>query len=459
MSPYYPAAASNIGYYESMYMGQSNALNVFVDSVAGSDGNDGLTAGTALQTIAAVYQKFPVLALDGATITVNLAAGAAGAVASYPVTTIMLGGYSGAQALYRYRGPAMALATLTGTGVNHIVGGLTFATVGRRTTITVAPSPTWTVNNLRGKFARIRRGADQVFYEIPIAENTANVLTLDCDSMSAVGLGTDTLDIVTPGAKFTSLNATLEIGVFGCAGFLPTPAFWGNTPTAAFERCHLSDFPIAAGVHGLTFDRCTLDNTPFFKGGNVGFVNTCLTLGIKLSCMSMEFATISRPDSGTSPINTTVSVELMSANLLLIGNPDGVGQYLPHRNVGVYGQSLAARGAIHVVGGGSIFWADDGSSGFTPAAVALFGSGNAGPFVWAVHGGQARIGTTAGATPFTVGTGTGNPLRVGKGAAIAYGTAVGAFEEAAGFNGNFHRMFAGTVTAPTGDASRIFVAV
>lgn len=436
-------------------------IDIYVDAATGDDANDGLTPATALQTIPAVYTKFPLAALSGATVTIHLAAGPGDTVADYPVRTVWLGGYENATSTYRYRGPAMVPATLA-TGSPTPAGTLAATAVGRRTRIDVAPNPGWTVNDLRGAFARITRGADQVFFELPIAENDADSVFVDTTGIAGVLLGTDTLEIVTPGARIVSSAPTLSVSINGNAGYLPTQDyFWVGTDKAqAFERIHLSDFPTAMNVGGLTFDRCVLDNTPFFKGGNCAMINTVLTLGVKLSCMGMEFPIDGRPDSPSSPIDTTVSVEVTSFDIFLVGNPDGPGQYWAHRNVSVYNESNAQRGAIHVVGYGSMFWADDGS--FGPAPVALLGAGNAGPFIWCVHGGQARINTTAGGAPYTVGTGTGNPLRVGVGAsnpAIAYGAGAGAFEEVAGFNGNFQRFLNGTAAAPLGDGSRIFVAV
>jgi hypothetical protein len=437
-------------------------LNVYVDSTNGSDANTGLTPLTALKTINAVYSKFPMWTLGGAKMTVNLAAGTSNTVASYPVRTVVTKGGDGAVQTYRYRGPAMVPATLT-TGPTSVTGGLTITATGRRTQIDVAPSPAWTVEDLQGKFLRITRGGVKVVFEIPIAQNTtASRIFIDDEKLAPLVQATDTIEIVTPGAMLVSDVATLQILITGMSGYLPCQSFWGTDDNSqTFERIHISDFPVAMGVGGLTFDRCIIDNTPFIKQGSVSHINTIYSLGVKLSCMGTEFAIEGRPDSPSDPINTSVAMELVSFNLFLIGNPDGPGQYWPKRNMSVYNSGFAARGAIHVVGGGSLFYADDG--GFVPsgAPVSLGGSGSLGPFIWAVFGAQVRINTTAGVSPRTWGTGTGSPLRVGPNnagnAAIAYGTGVGAFEEVAGFNGNFTRVFAGTAAAPTGDPSRITI--
>ena len=451
-----PTRQSNFTpYLVSQPAGGPAALDVYVDPVLGSDLNPG-TAALPLATVAAVYVKYPLAAFSRATVTVHLV-GDGATLIDFPVSTLIVNGGDAAENLYRYRGPQMILATLA-TGAATVVGGLTPAVSDRRTTITVAPNPGWTVSDLQGHYLRVTRAGLKVVFEIPICANTANVITVDDEKLSPLIQAGDTIEIVTWGARFVSTEATLQILITGNAGYIPTPMFWGPTdPSSTFERVYFDDYPLAMQVGGLTFDRCGMNNFPFFKGGSIGHINCIYTLGFKTASMSVEFGIAGRPDSVTDPIDTTVAMELLvlPAGLLLIGNPDGVGQYMAKRNVSIYAGGSATRGAIHVVGMGSMFWADDGT--LAPnGAVALGGSGNLGPYIWAIHGGQVRVNTTAGASPPTYGTGTGSPLRVGKGAAVAYGTAAGAYEEAAGFNGNFHRMFAGTVTAPTGDASRIF---
>lgn len=457
-SPYTKLMRQETGDYN-----EPPSIDIYVDAVNGDDARDGATAATALKTLHEVYLRIPDLVGNDGGLTIHLADDGAGGVADYPVNELRLGGAAGWFNAYRYRGPQMVLVTPT-TGDATIVGGLTATLVGQRTRIDVAPNPGWTVNDFQGKFLRVTRGGELVFFELPIAENDADSVFIDTRTgISANIQAGDTIEIVQPGAKFVSTSNGLCIFIRGHAGCLPTDsAFWATYETdkqaASFERVHIGDFPVMAGVHGLTFDRCVLDNTPFFKGGSVSFINTICTLGIKLSCMSLEFPIQGRPDTPTSPIHQTIgdaSVELLCTEILLIGNPDGIGQYKTFRNVSVYNQANVNRGAIHVVGMGSMFWASDSNDALAVNA-ALLGSNNVGPFIWCIHGGQARINTTAGANPPTEGTGAGDPLRVGKGAAIAYGTAAGAFEEVAGFNGNFHRMLAGTAAAPTGDASRIF---
>jgi hypothetical protein len=67
-------------------------------------------------------------------------------------------------------------------------------------------------------------------------------------------------------------------------------------------------------------------------------------------------------------------------------------------------------------------------------------------------GGRARLNDSIAKVTIT---GTGGDLKVGNGAAVAYGTGVGNFSEVLGWNGNFTRVLGGTATAPTGDTSQI----
>ena len=344
-------------YLVSQPLGGPANIDVFVDSVAGSDLNPG-TAALPLATVSAVYRNYPLSAISGAFVTINLV-GDGTNVIDYPVRTLVVNGGDAAQNAYRYRGPQMVLATLA-SGLDTVVGGLTPAVSGRRTTITVAPNPGWTVNDLRGRYLRVTRAGEKVVFEIPICANTTNVVTVDDEKLSPLVQATDTIEIVTWGARFVSDTPTLQILITGNAGYVPSPYFWGAVDeSATFERIFFGDFPLAMQVGGLTLDRCGMDNFPFIKGGSIAHFNCIYPLGLKVSSMSTEFGISGRPDSPTDPINTTVAMELLVlAGQFLIGNPDGIGQYMAKRNVSVYDTTNAARGAIHVVGMGSMFWAD-----------------------------------------------------------------------------------------------------
>ena len=86
-------ASGNIFSDDTLVGGQGVELNaavsqdVYVDSVNGSDDNDGKTTGTALLTIQAVRKKFPASYTNGAKIRINLAGvGGFGSSATAPAT-------------------------------------------------------------------------------------------------------------------------------------------------------------------------------------------------------------------------------------------------------------------------------------------------------------------------------------------------------------------------------------
>ena len=85
---------------------------------------------------------------------------------------------------------------------------------------------------------------------------------------------------------------------------------------------------------------------------------------------------------------------------------------------------------------------------------AIIGNGNSGVGVRAEN--NATVILRGGTTRTTI-TGTGGALRTGGSglASIAYGAGAGAWEEVAGYNGNFTRKNEGTAAAPISDASRI----
>jgi hypothetical protein len=445
---------------------QSGTLNVYINALFGRDENDGLSPTTALATLRALFEKYPLELVGPAQVIVNLAAGGALAdeQAAYVCDTIRLSGGTASNNRYHFRGPAMVLAPIS-TGTFSQFNGFTFTAEGHRTRVDVTLNPGWQPGELCGLFARFRQGQSQLksAFEQVITENGDTYFYVDTEEIiPELNPLSTSIDICQPGAAISNENADGSVWILGNGSANPAAElYWGvENLGAAFERIQFDAFVYSSNVPGLTFDRCTINFFPSWIGGTVGHFNTSYPGGVKLSCGSLEYPITGRPDALGDPSGTGYGTEFQAFELVLVGNPDAIATYKAWRNVSVYFQSLATRGAIHVYGMGSIFYASELALFFNPCA--LQGADNAGPFIWCVQGGQAHINTTAGADPLTTGTGTGNPLRVGIGAAnpaIAYGTGAGAYQAAAGFNGNFHRMLAGTAAAPTGDASRIFTPV
>jgi hypothetical protein len=133
------------------------------------------------------------------------------------------------------------------------------------------------------------------------------------------------------------------------------------------------------------------------------------------------------------------------------GTNFGGGCYVATANFSVYrcgsfqGHGLLVEGPCLFVAAGS---------GAATTSAAVLGTGNSGAGIKCMFGGIARVNSNATEEKTAITGGLG-ALMVTVGAAVAYGTGVGEFEEVAGYNGNFTRMLEGTATAPTADTSLI----
>ena len=426
----------------------ADSFNVFVDGASGSDGNDGLTAGTALQTIAKAYEIFPTNTFPfGGTdpvVTINLADNGAGGVQTYgPLHLIRIGSASALRTNYRFVGPPMVAATIAGstsapldvvpaTQVDQ-TGTPSVAADARRCRLNATTAaPGWTIDQHQGLFARITRGGSLVIPEIPITKNSANQVFIDDEGVVADVLAGDTLEIVTPGARI--LGPAADLGIFlltgsgsGFVGFL-NPA-----EIAHFTRLSL-ETPLVAGVQGLAFDRCAFSGIIMSgRGGSAGFANCLVTA-------QWAWDAPERMDSSANPsgtfIATTGRMSIVSFRRLLFRG----GSANFSRRVSVW--DGAGADAIRTEGVTCLtFNTVVQGSGTTGAGIHVEGKNG----IVKINGGDD-----------TLITGTGGDLQVATGAVISYGTGVGEFEEVAGFNGNFTRVLEGAAAAPTGDASVIF---
>ncbi|GAG08173.1 unnamed protein product, partial [marine sediment metagenome] len=255
----------------------------------------GLSPATALETVQALYRKFPAYVSQGSRIRINLAGvGGFGADATdplvYEVETLLLGG--GGLALgndYQYLGAEMvpitpasgpATAALDTPPAVAIAGGSAKAggTLSVRFDFTVA-APAWTVNDFQGKFLRITRGGVKVVYEMPIARNAADTITCRIPGVAPLILDSDTAEIVEPAIQF--INPTIANSgpvIVGRTGDVDI-----NTPDSqlgsAFVRCC---FPTGCKIRNAlfaTFDRCNLDDGgwgAYIDTSNLDFINcTC----------------------------------------------------------------------------------------------------------------------------------------------------------------------------------------
>ncbi len=463
-------------------------LDVYVDGLNGRDTNSGTSPTAALQTLPAVRRRFPKYMTNNASLTVHLAGvGGFGASATsrleYVAADLWVGGGGEApQQSYNFRGPQMVTAkTLTGAPLDGQMMGIALAAIpaitcrndttpdalGCRNRIVPAVSPGWTPNQLRGKFARLMRGANMVSFEAPITENDANVFYLDSQYLfvSIPLLATDTLDIVEPAVNLrgpsTVANIYLEemyihgegAGSADGATFWPPPVIWRG---ATFERIAFQGSGVGIGgiptfrVPGLTLDRCQFDIGFTIKYGSTCAYANCVVQGRGLGYASHHgggtqgFYTEMRPDSLTSPVDPDAG----KYDLVVCNEAFSVsGQLVIEMGVSAYG-SPVPYGAVDVEGPGAFLYIQHSC---------LLGKENAGYGLSVSMGAEASVSGQAGVPANTrgrteiAGSAANKALVITQDDGVAivscgYGDGVGEFGELAGYNGNFTRL---------GDSSRI----
>ena len=433
-------------------------LDVYVDSVNGSDNNDGLSQATALETFGALYEKFSLDMYGGSGLIVNLVNDTA-AVVQYVVDGYLRLGEGGRVISSNpvvYRGPEMILfvpATGPSTAALDVVPAVrvdqtgTPSGTGNQTRLDfTAAAPGWTPNDFRRRFVRVTRGASRVFDELPISSNGASSLTVDTTGIVGNILATDTVEIVETAvhivggaADFANLSILKKSGASGIVGVLP------DALGATFTRIAFDEI-ICEDVSGVQFDRChfSLNNQggTSFTRGSVAFKNCIASWELfLLGATETPVASV----AGDTPLNAAAVGVTQLDGALHIGSANpiaysaGIGIFIPTHTYSNYGDGIRVNGV--------------GSKLVQKAGIPIIGAGS--QFgIRCSNGGVAHV---LGGTETEI-TGTSGDLSVGTGAAVSYGTAAGEFEEVAGWNGNFTRMLEGTPTAPTGTTSRITTA-
>lgn len=434
-------------------------VNVFVDAVNGDDRNGGRSADHALQTIEQVYRRFPTQVYQGAQIIVNLAGvGGFGTDATaeqvYTLDTLLLGADAPFSNQFLYRGPEMVTAApilATGSAVPTLDAvtptqqcdqdGTPSAT-GQSTRLNFNPSPAWTVNDLGNKhvFILVRdvNGAKR-FFEMPVAANGANFLVVNTPDMDGLIVNTDTVRIVYPGARLD--GSVANFGTLVVVGNSSTSGAVNNDAT--FERLTLTS--IQTTGTGLQFDRCRGSTIQGWIHKFASFVNcSAFFVGILIAS---SIKPTPRDDASDPVTSTGVQVALVvrgNANSgLTVGSSLSVFGFNGPRGAVLFAENVSVYGGTGILCTYSIL----GLGG----SVAVQGSGNSGVGLKAQAGGIIQIN---GGDLATI-TGAGGDLQVDAGAAISYGTGVGQFEEAIGYNGNFTRVLEGTAVAPLGLPSYI----
>lgn len=405
------------------------SIVVYVDSANGDDTNDGTKQSTPLKTIAQVYRAVASAAGNGARIIVNLAGPSTGtSPQEYPVYDLIFQGHA-------FRGPEMILAPVSTATAALDVAPATAQTNRTRLNFTTA-APAWASNELRGYFVRIKRNGALQFPELPIAGNDADRIYVNTASLAADVLATDTVEIVRPGAKFVALNSDLGVPVVQLSGQSGTSFF----QYSSLERVEVGNFASFDPATMLQFDRVMATCPDVgIAIGRFGFVNTVVNGPIDLMGTTRCADAVCRSNYATGKF-----VDMLVLNGgIAVGTTDGSGRLVTKYDVSVYDNPSGP--GIDCVSPGSYVSAATSSS-------TIQGSGNSTVGLQARGGGRIRVSSTASRVSIT---GTAGDLKVGNGAVVAYGTGVGQFREALGWNGNLTRVLGGTATAPTGDTSQI----
>lgn len=454
------------------------SFDVFVNGTSGNNANDGLTPATALQTIAEVRRKFPFYLFgNGTRCIVHLLNDSLVAKQIYTESGLHLGGGDvGTDQSYVYRAPQMIPAPDLATGPTtaamdgnptRVDAAGNVSGTGRRTRFNfVGAAPGWTIGDLVGSFMRATRGGVLVTFEFPIAENGADFFIIDSHIESTKILQADTVEIVTPSIRVNgTLNADGESiltlwgkGVGFSQEIYSAPN--DNNQPNTFERIEFGTVE-STGVHGLTFDRCRFSGEfgARFLAGSVVFNNTASNVEVQLGGHSGFQNFMRADDPGVSPINGDF-FNSGHVNLTLATRAGGFTQnglsigrcrttqviapssFLFERNVSIYGSTNSG---VNAYAGSCVAF-----------AIGLLGGSNSVAGVRAHQNSTVYFYTSVGNLPIRVTvTGTTGALKVGNGAAIAYGAGAGQFSEAAGYNNNFTRKNDGTAAAPVGDASLI----
>lgn len=402
---------------------------VYVDSVDGDDSNDGLKQSTPLKTIEQVYRAVASAAVGGARIVVNLAGPSTGtSPREYPIRELIFQGHA-------FRGPEMILAPVSTATAALDVAPATAQTNRTRLNFTTA-APAWASNELRGYFVRIKRNGALQFPELPIAGNDADRIYVNTASLASDVLATDTVEIVRPGAKIVGTNSDFGFDFLQLQGQSGT----SFAQYCCLERVELSNFASLSPDAILQMDRVRTDSPDFgLATGRFAFVNTIVNGPLDVMGTARNADAFPRENYATGKF---VDLLIVGGGLT-VGGDDGNGCFAAKYDVSVYNNANGA--GITCVSPGSFFVA--ASSNAT-----VQGSGNLDVGILARRGGRVTLQNTASKTSIT---GTAGDLKVGNGAAVAYGTGAGQFRQVAGWNGNLTRVLEGTATAPTGDTSQI----
>lgn len=431
---------SGTGYNETtLYDG---TLEVYVDAVNGDDDNGGLAVDDALQTLAAVYRKFPTRAINQASVVINLADDS-GAVAEYEVSELLLeSGDSQGNFNYRYEGPQMVAFTPAAGPASAVLDAGTPATrvdatgaasgSGLRTELNfTTAAPGWTVDDFAtGEvFVRITRGGQRVIFETPVSGNTADTIFVDNEDLVGVVQAGDLVEVVVCGARFTPVAGIFGIQVHGRTRGSNIFSNGGNIKRISFGA------NVTLMNADVLLDRCGNSDT-FAYGAQLWTTNCCFDTIFSVNGFAGN--TAGKPptdDDALQPINTTagrVSLQGVGATPQLSVGSWGFDNY----GATLTGMFRVSIRALSNIGANDELLKVSGMSAFyTNDALILSAPGGVGSLIGVLSGSFIRIPPLAscdftGSNPHIESVETGTQLDIGTG--------VGELEEVAGWNGLFH---------------------
>lgn len=440
----------------------------------------GTLKSAPLLSLAGFYALYPYELRNGSVAVIHLAGAASTTgdpwdaptgttVQDYPIDIVDLGGGEVLGNNVALHGPQMIVATLaTGLGTRPAGAGgwtLAAATIAEACTAAGVADPlgrftridpntglagwvNWTAHDMQGRgcFVRLKRAANMRVYELPIHDNTTTGVIVPCLGLVGNLLATDTLEIVVPGARIrgtASAAASRYVSIQGQGCMTPVVA--ASTDTGhTFERLTI-DRCYNRG-EGVSFDRCLFTDAgtganALLNRGEAGLVN-CKATGIVTWEGDHMGAGLpgARPDSATSPALLTPLVDAVVNAGMVLGTVARPGKYVGVRNLCI---DNSATDGLSVYGHGSQF----------TQVGDLLGAANTGVGLRAQRGGCAAV---LGGVNNEI-TGAGGDLQLEGGAAVAYGTGIGGFEEAAGLNGNLHTTQVTAGPVPLGLFSQIAI--
>ena len=421
-------------------------LNVYVDADAGDDANGGLSPTDALQTMAAVYDKFPTSAIQPGEVVINFAAGAGGTQATYEVYPLFSEGRGVVKALYRYVGPDFiafspttgpSSATLdAGTPATRIDASDAASGSGLRCQLNfTTAAPGWTAEDFAGvAFVRITRGAQRVVAEMPISGNTADTIYVDHEGLVGVVQAGDLVEVVIPGAALTAPAGLFFLSTTGDSALFPTSFISDRQPT--FSRLDMSNGGFYRTV--CIFDRCNIEG--FFEAGLPVFSNCINNIGPRINgCSGSVTETgIFVVADETDPIDDSIWI-----NLTVAGNSAGIQHGFPQLlgdSIG-YGTYIWARASVRRLNP-----ANGLTSGWLVTQAGqriIFGTlilpgvgGGSGALINLSGNGWMKLPVQANGDFHQGGTLQGIRLAAAP-LAVDLDAGVGGFYEVAGYNGNF----------------------